>query len=95
VFDSSPGLNTINPGLRDESENTLHNSLFKSGALSGEAFSRYTGGRGLDNILNCGPRKAYSLPDSAIAFPLPAEGADGSMNGSFPVLIRLVLRKNV
>jgi hypothetical protein len=95
VFDSSLGLNTISLGLRDESENTLHISLFTSGALDGEAFSRYTGGKGLDNILNYGPRKAYSLPDLAIAFPLPAEGADGSTNGSFLVLIRLVLYKNV
>jgi hypothetical protein len=95
VFNSSLGLNTISLGLRDESENTLYISLFESGALSSEAFSRYTGGRGLNNILNYGPRKAYSFPNLAIAFPLLAEGADGSINGSLLVLIRLVLRKNI
>jgi hypothetical protein len=52
VFNSSLGLNTINLGLRDESENTLHISLFKSGALGSEAFSRHMGGRGLNNMLN-------------------------------------------
>ena len=51
--------------------------------------------RGLDNILNYGPGKAYNLSDLAIAFPLPAKGANGSMNGSSLVLIRLVLLKNV
>jgi len=78
VPDSSPGLNAISPGLRDESENTLHIGLFENGALGSEAFSRRTGGRGLDNILNCGPGKACSLPDLAIAFPLPTEGADST-----------------
>jgi len=95
VLYSSPGLNTISPGLRAESENTLHISLFESGALGGEAFSHRTGGRGLNNMLNYGPGKVYDLPDLAIAFPLPAEGADSSTNGSSPVLIRLVLLRNV
>jgi hypothetical protein len=95
VSDLSPGLNTISLGLRDESENTLHIGLFESGALSSEAFSCRTGARGLDNILNCGPRKAYNLPDLAIAFTLPAEGADSRANRSFLVLIRLVLLKNL
>jgi hypothetical protein len=95
VLDSSPGLNAISPGLRDEPEDTLHIGLFKSGAPSSEAFSRRTGARGLDNMLNYGPSKACDLPDLAIAFPLPAKGANGSTNGSSPVLIRLVLLKNV
>ena len=89
------GLNTISLGLRDESENTLHISLFESGALSSGAFSCRTGARGLNNILNYGPRKAYNLPDLAIAFALPAEGADSGVNRSFLVLIRLVLLKNL
>ena len=95
MLNSSLGLNTISPGLRDESENTLHIGLLKNRALSSEAFSCRTGARGLDNMLNYGPRKAYNLPDLAIAFPLLAEGADGRANGSFPVLIRLVLLKNL
>ena len=85
----------ISPRLRNEPKNTLHLSLLKSGALSSEAFSRYTGARGLDNILNYRPSKACDLPDLAIAFPLPAKGANGSTNGSSLVLMRLVLLKNV
>jgi hypothetical protein len=95
VSNSSLGLNTISPRLRDESENTLHISLFKSRALSSEAFSYYTGARSLNNILNYRPRKAYNLPDLAIAFALLAEGADSRANRSFLVLIRLVLLKNL
>ena len=93
--DSSLGLNAISPGLRDESENTLHIGLLENGALSSEAFSCRTGARGLNNILNYGPRKVYNLPDLAIAFPLLAEGADGRANGGFLVLIGLVLLKNL
>ena len=55
----------ISLGLRDESENTLHISLLENRALSSEAFSCRTGARGLDNVLNCGPRKACNLPDLA------------------------------
>ena len=95
MSNSSPGLNAISPGLRDESENTLHIGLFESGALGSEAFSCRTGARGLDNMLNCGPRKACNLPDLAIALSLPAKGANSSTNGSSLVLIRLVLLKNV
>jgi hypothetical protein len=95
VSNSSLGLNTISLGLRDESENTLHISLFKSRALGSEAFSCRTGAKGLNNVLNYGPRKACNLPDLAIAFALPAEGADGRANRSFLVLIRLVLLKNL
>ena len=93
--DSSLGLNAISLGLRDESENTLHIGLLENGALGSEAFSCRTGARGLDNMLNCGPRKACNLPDLAIAFPLPAEGADSRANGGFLVLIGLVLLKNL
>ena len=85
----------ISLGLRNESENTLYISLFKSGALSSKAFSYYIGTRGLNNILNYRPRKAYNLPDLAIAFALLAEGADSRANRSFLVLIRLVLLKNL
>ena len=92
---SSLGVNTISLGLRDKSENTLYINLLKSRAFSSEAFSCYTGARGLDNILNYRPRKAYNLPDLAIAFPLLVKGADSRVNGSFLVLIRLVLLKNL
>jgi hypothetical protein len=95
VFNSSLGLNTISLGLRDESENTLYINLFESGVLSSEAFSCYTGARGLNNILNYRPRKAYNFPDLAIAFTLLAEGADSRANRSFLVLIKLVLLKNL
>jgi hypothetical protein len=95
VSNSSLGLNTISSGLRDELENTLHISLFESGALSSEAFSCRTRAKGLNNMLDYRPRKAYNLPDLAIAFPLLAEGADSRANGSFLVLIRLVLLKNL
>jgi hypothetical protein len=77
----------ISLGLRDESENTLYISLFKSKALSSEAFSCYTGARGLDNILNYRPRKAYNFPNLAIAFTLLVEGVDNRVNRSFLVLI--------
>jgi len=85
----------ISLGLRDESENTLHISLLENRALSSEAFSCRTGARGLNNILNYGPRKAYNLPDLAIAFPLLAEGVDSRANRGFLVLIGLVLLKNL
>jgi len=94
MLNSSPRLNAISPRLGNEPENTLHIGLFKSGALSGEAFSRRTRGWALDNILNYGPGKACILPDLAIAFPLPAERANGSTNRSSPVLIGLVILKN-
>jgi hypothetical protein len=94
VLDSSPRLRAISPRLGNESENTLHIGLFKSGALGSKAFSRRTRGWTLDNMLNCGPGKACGLPDLAIALPLPAERANGSTNRSSPVLIRLVVLKN-
>jgi hypothetical protein len=52
-------------------------------------------GRSLNNILNYRPRKAYSFPNLAIAFPLLVEGADSRINESFLVLIKLVLLKNI
>jgi hypothetical protein len=94
MLDSSPGLGAIGPRLGNEPENTLYIGLFKSGTLGGEAFSRRTRGWTLDNMLNCGPGKACSLPDLAIALPLPAERANGSTNRSSPVLIGLVVLKN-
>jgi len=85
----------ISLGLRDESENTLYISLFKSGVLSSEAFSCRIGARGFNNILNYRLRKAYNLPNLAIAFALLVEGVDNRANKSFLVLIRLVLLKNL
>ena len=72
MLNSSLRLNTIGPRLRNEPKNTLYLSLLENGALGSEAFPCGTGGRALDNMLNCGPSKACDLPDLAIALPLPA-----------------------
>jgi hypothetical protein len=85
----------LSPGLRDELEDTLHISLFKSRALGSEAFSRRIGARGLSNILNYRPDKVYNLPNLVIDFPLLVKGANSSTNRSTLVLIRLVFLKNV